>query len=236
MTREAIILAGGLGTRLQKIVSDVPKPMAQIINKPFLLYLFQYLKHFGIEKIILAVGHKNEIIRDYFKDQFESIKINYAIEENLLGTGGGLKNALLNCEEEEVLVLNGDSFFDIDLNAFWDFHQNHNSNFSLALREVEDSSRFGTIQINSNQNIISFKEKNGQTEKGIINAGIYLVNRSLFLKECENLNSFSLEKDFLEIKLKDLNINGKIFQSYFIDIGVPEDFQKAQHDFKGFAY
>jgi D-glycero-alpha-D-manno-heptose 1-phosphate guanylyltransferase len=232
----AIILAGGFGTRLKTVISDLPKPMAPVNGEPFLNYQLNYLKHFGVKQIVLSVGHMAEKIQEYYGPEYNGLKINYVVENTPLGTGGAIRLALeLNSNNNEVLVLNGDSFFDVDLNRFYDLHSRERSQFSLALRKVTDASRYGTIEKNQEHLIISFKEKKGAKERGIINGGIYILNRELYLANTPTAN-FSIEKDFFEKHLNDLAIKGFEFDGYFIDIGIPEDYTKAQYDLKGFKY
>ena len=233
---EAIILAGGFGTRLREVIQDLPKPMAPINNIPFLEYLVKYLKHFGITKIIFSTGHLSKKISDYFGEEFNGISIAYSHEDTPLGTGGGIRLALEKCKDKEVLVMNGDSFFDIDLHNYFQLHQQSHSSCSLAIRKVEDASRYGTIQLKENGKIISFNEKNGKNEPGLINAGVYIINRDLYLKNTPEQVNFSIEKDFYEKLVSHFNIFGFQLPGYFIDIGIPEDYNKAQHDFKGFKY
>lgn len=236
MLHTAIILAGGFGTRLQSVVSNVPKPMAPVNGLPFLTYQLRFLKHFGIKNIIFSVGHLHEIITAYYKNEFEGLTIDYVIEEKPLGTGGGIKLAIQKASSEIVLALNGDSFFDFDLNQFYNNHLLANSLFSLALRQVPDASRYGTILTDQNNRIISFKEKNGLSESGIINAGIYILNKEHYLLNTSGFDTFSIEKDFFEKQCNHLAIKGFKADGYFIDIGIPEDYNKAQNDFKEFKY
>lgn len=235
MVNTAVILAGGFGTRLQTVVADLPKPMAPVNGQPFLDYQLNYLKHQGIKKAILSLGHLAQKVQDHYKNSFHGIEIMYVVEESPLGTGGAIRAALERVFEKEVLVLNGDSFFDIDLQKFYNLHQNQESKISLALRRVNNASRYGTIQTNNDNRIISFKEKNSSEEAGTINAGIYLLDRELYLS-LTSTGAFSIEKDFFEKQLDQIVINGFGFDGYFIDIGIPEDYAKAQHDFKGFKY
>jgi D-glycero-alpha-D-manno-heptose 1-phosphate guanylyltransferase len=238
---EAIILAGGFGTRLQTVVSDVPKPMAPVNGEPFLNYQLNYLKHYGIKKVIFSVGYLHETITSYYKNHFNGLDIEYSIEDNPLGTGGGIRKAITLCKSNSVLVLNGDSFFEIDLHAFSNHHYTFKSDFTLALRKVDNSARYGTIELSVSgggrgQKIISFKEKNGEEKPGLINAGIYALNTELYLKKTKADINFSIEKDFFEAKLNELDIYGLEFNGYFIDIGIPEDYSKAQNEFKEFKY
>jgi D-glycero-alpha-D-manno-heptose 1-phosphate guanylyltransferase len=233
---EAIILAGGFGTRLQSVVFDLPKPMAPVNGIPFLDYQLLYLKHFGIKRVILSVGHLHPMITLHYGSIFEGMELDYAIENGPLGTGGGIRMAMEKCVSKTVLVLNGDSFFDINLNSLYKQHNTFMADCSLALRQVEDTSRYGTIKQGNNSAITSFKEKNGEANPGLINAGIYILDREFYLQKTKPGKKFSIEKDFFEKKLKELNIFGFPYQGYFIDIGIPEDYEKAQNDFKEFKY
>jgi len=241
LVKEAIILAGGFGTRLQSVVSDLPKPMASVNNQPFLNYQLNYLKKYGVTKVILSVGYLHEKITSYYQSEYNGLQIAYSIESEPLGTGGGIRKALELCNSNSVLVINGDSFFDIDLHSFSNHHLTFNADCTLALREVENASRYGTIELspaegNRGRKIISFKEKSNTEGKGIINGGVYLLNKSTYLQKTPDNKNFSIEKNFFETKLAELNIFGCIYNNYFIDIGIPEDYNKAQHDFKELKY
>ncbi len=236
MLKEAVILVGGFGTRLQTVVSDVPKPMAPVNGQPFLNYIFLYLKHFGITHVVLSTGYLSEKISEYYKNEYLGIKISYTKEETPLGTGGGIRLALEKCDTKNVLVLNGDSFFDVDLNVYYNQHTTFESDCSLALRKVENAARYGTIKLDDTSAIKEFKEKDSLDKPGLINGGVYILNRKLFLQKTEANVSFSIEKDFYEKRINELHIFGFDHQGYFIDIGIPEDYKKAQNDFKGFKY
>jgi D-glycero-alpha-D-manno-heptose 1-phosphate guanylyltransferase len=220
-----IILAGGFGTRLSTVVKDVPKPMAPINDKPFLHYIFKELEHQNIKNVVLSVGHLKEVIQDFFQDNYLGISIQYAIENEPLGTGGGIKHAF-NFVEEDAFVLNGDTFFDINLSTL----KNEDADITLALKPIFNFDRYGTVEVDEAQRIISFNEKK-HCEHGLINGGVYYFKKSLFDK-IETDFRFSFEKDVLEKHLSDLQIQGKIFDNYFIDIGIPEDYKQAQIDFK----
>jgi D-glycero-alpha-D-manno-heptose 1-phosphate guanylyltransferase len=236
LLKEAVILAGGFGTRLQTVVNDVPKPMAPVNDQPFLNYIFLYLKHFGITHVVLSTGYLSEKISEYYQNENQNVKITYTKEETPLGTGGGIRLALEKCDTKEVLVLNGDSFFDVDLNTYYNQHTSFKSDCSLALRKVENAARYGTIQLGDRSVIKAFKEKDSLEVPGLINGGVYILNRELFLQKTKANSSFSIEKDFYEERINELNIFGFEHQGYFIDIGIPEDYKKAQDDFKGFKY
>jgi D-glycero-alpha-D-manno-heptose 1-phosphate guanylyltransferase len=236
MVETAVILAGGFGTRLQSLVKDVPKPMALVNGIPFLTYQMKCMKHYGIRNIVLSVGYLSEVITDYYSSSFEGLSITYAKETTPLGTGGGIRLALEKCNVAEALVLNGDSFFDIDLGLFYQLHQQHKSVCSLALRKVQNAARYGAITLSSDNRISGFKEKSGLQEEGLINGGIYILNKNIYFENTPETSAFSFEKDFIEKKTDLLQISGFEFDDYFIDIGLPEDYQKAQHDFKRFKY
>jgi len=226
---EAIILAGGFGTRLQSVVKNVPKPMADINGQPFLVYLLEYLILNKITKVVLSVGYKKEIIEDFFGDTYKNIQIVYSKEETPLGTGGAIRKALTFCNQENVFVINGDTFLDISLDNLRKFHYNINSNITLALVPMENFCRYGSVDL-ENERVISFNEKK-ECCKGLINGGIYIINSDIFdnLKLAQN---FSFE-DYLSANTDKLKIGGFIEKSgYFIDIGIPEDYKKALNDFK----
>lgn len=214
---QAIILCGGLGTRLKSVIKDIPKPMAPINDKPFLEFIFEYLKKQGIKEVILAVSHKYEVIQEYFKDEFLGIKIKYSIEKELLGTGGAIKEAL-KFIKNEVYVLNGDTFFDIDLSKL----KLNGSKICLALKQMNDFDRYGTVNVNEQGFVISFEEKIFK-KQGLINGGIYLLKKDLF-DDFSLMDKFSFE-EFLQENYKNLKARACMFDDYFIDIGVPEDYR-----------
>jgi D-glycero-alpha-D-manno-heptose 1-phosphate guanylyltransferase len=220
-----IILAGGFGTRLSSIVKDVPKPMALVNGKPFLHYIFDSLKHQQISKAVLSVGHLKEVIQDYFGNKYLGIEVQYAVETEPLGTGGGIKNAF-QWVDDDAYVLNGDTFFDIKLSLL----KNNSQDVSIALKPMENFERYGTVEIDENYRITAFNEKK-KCEHGLINGGVYYFRKALFEKT-NTLQKFSFEKDILEKHVSDFVLSGKVFDNYFIDIGIPEDYKKAQTDFK----
>jgi len=236
MIRTAVILAGGFGTRLQPVVKDLPKPLAPVNGQPFLNYLLAYLHAFEFNSIVLSVGYLSQKIREYYGSSYHSMKIEYSTEVAPLGTGGGVRLALEKVREQECLVLNGDSFFDIDLSHFYSLHVARQAHASLALRQVEDTSRYGAVVTGKDNRVNYFREKNGLGEQGSINAGVYILNKKIFLERTPVEKNFSIEKDFFEVNLKNLEIFGFKFTDYFIDIGIPDDYTRVQNDFKGFKY
>ena len=225
----AIILAGGLGTRLRTVINDLPKPMAPVNGKPFLHYIFQYLVKQNITEAILSVGYRHEVIKDFFGDEYLGIKIEYLVEEEPLGTGGGIKQAF-QLVDDSAFVLNGDTFFDVNLSDLKDFYSRSQCDVALALKALKDFDRYGTVTIDSDNRITHFAEKKFLKE-GLINGGVYFFSKQLFEK-IETPKKFSFEKEVFENYDAQLKFSGKVFDGYFIDIGIPEDYEKAQHDFK----
>ncbi|MCB9262746.1 MAG: NTP transferase domain-containing protein [Flavobacteriales bacterium] len=230
MMQEAVILAGGKGTRLQSVIKDVPKPMAIVAERPFLTYLLEKLSKNGVQKVVLSVGYKYEVILDYFGQRYKNITIEYAVEETPLGTGGGIKLAMKKCDTPNILVLNGDTFFDVSLKDFCTFHESQNFDVSIALKQMENPSRYGTVKLEQNH-ISEFKEKDETLKMGHINAGVYCFKKDFFLKNTPN-GSFSLEEQFLQKEVAKSGFGGYAEEAYFIDIGIPEDYQKANQYFE----
>jgi D-glycero-alpha-D-manno-heptose 1-phosphate guanylyltransferase len=228
---EAIILAGGMGTRLQSVISDVPKPMAPIKGKPFLCYILDALIHHGFTDVILSVGHKQETIIDYFGGKYDILNIQYSKENVPLGTGGAIRQALNLVSHSNVFVLNGDTFFSVDYNQIIQAHDHADALLTISLKEMHNFDRYGTIVTLDNK-VVSFKEKQF-TLKGYINAGIYVVDKNLF-DSLELPEKFSFEIDFMQRYYNKLNFNTCISKGYFIDIGIPEDYFKAQKELKVF--
>jgi len=225
---EAIILAGGLGTRLKSEIGDHPKSLAPIDGQPFLAYLLRYLKKNGISSVILAVGYKHQLIIDAFGEEWEGMKITYSIETELMGTGGALKLALEKSNSEQLFVLNGDTFFDIDLQQLAKFHNQKKSTCTIALKELDNVDRYGNVVLDEEQKIIGFKEK-AYREKALINGGIYCINYGILIHYPVG-TPFSFEGNYLERNTPAKNIFGCIYTDYFIDIGVPQDYKKFQED------
>ena len=227
--REAIILAGGFGTRLQGVVKDLPKPMAPVNGRPFLTYVLDYLIEYEYERVVLSVGYLHEKIVDYFGRKYKALEIDYAVEEEPLGTGGGILFAISKCKSDNVLVINGDTMFKVDLTAFEHFHQEKNGLLSIVLREVEDVSRYGSVNIGENGMITLFSEKQASSGSGFINGGVYLINRKIFEKYPQ-AKKFSFEKDLMTKNYTQEYFYAMPSDGYFIDIGIPEDYARAQQE------
>ena len=229
--KECILLAGGKGTRLQSVVADVPKPMAPVAGKPFLTYLFQYLFKHGIGKAVLSVGYKHESITNAFGNQFKDISLVYVIEKEPFGTGGGIKMALQSCESEHVFIINGDTFFDVSLMDLYNQHIENGADLTIAVKYMENFDRYGCIDFDENEKITAFNEKQPR-ESGFINGGIYILKKS-FLNALLLPEKFSFEAAVMEAHYDKANFQVYTGSStrYFIDIGIPKDYERAQIEF-----
>ena len=227
--KEAIILAGGFGTRLQGVVKDLPKPMAPVNGRPFLTYILDYLIEYHYTRVVLSVGYLHEKIEEFFGTQYKSLEIDYAVETEPLGTGGGILFAFSKCKTDNVLVINGDTMFKVDLDEFERFHHERHSLLSIVLREVEDVSRYGSVVVGGNDMITLFSEKQATAGRGFINGGIYLIDRKLFDKYPQP-QKFSFEKDLMTKFYTQEMFFGMPSDGYFIDIGIPEDYERAQRE------
>lgn len=230
---EAIILAGGLGTRLRSVVSEVPKCMAPVAGKPFLWYLLTYLARYPeVGRVVLSVGYLREVIFDWVRSvagQFP-FPIDYAVEEVPLGTGGGIRLALSKCMSDDVLVLNGDTMFDVDLRRLFESHVQHpDAVVTLSLRQMQQFDRYGRVSMDASQVITCFHEKQ-YCEHGLINGGVYLIRRSR-LDLSALPERFSFEKEVFEPHVQLRDLYGYVSDGFFIDIGIPEDYQRAQFEF-----
>jgi D-glycero-alpha-D-manno-heptose 1-phosphate guanylyltransferase len=224
---ESIVLAGGQGTRLRAILGDLPKPMADIAGRPFLWWLMTRLHQQGVGRVILSVGHRSEVIEDYFGTTFDGMEISYAFEKERLGTGGAIKYALKKARAPQVVVLNGDSYVDVSLPGLLGKFASANTDLAVAVKYLKDSGRYGSVVIEEETDIITgFVEKKG-TSAGYINAGVYCLQRDLFLKYAAPL-SFSFERDFLPNQLGAIKPLALKRVGAFIDIGVPEDYALAR--------
>ncbi|MBL7745237.1 MAG: HAD-IIIA family hydrolase [Chitinophagaceae bacterium] len=228
MIKEAIILAGGLGTRLRETVPDLPKCMAPVAERPFLFYVINYLRTQGIEKFIFSLGYKHEVIEEYLASQFATLSYSCVIENEPLGTGGAILLACKKAVEKNVLVANGDTLFKINGDKLFSFHGQQGSHCTLALKPMKDFDRYGVVETDENNIIRSFKEKQFY-QQGFINGGIYILNTQSFLSE-DFPEKFSFEKDYLEKLYAQRKFFGITDDGYFIDIGIPEDYNRAQKE------
>jgi len=224
--KEAIILAGGFGTRLRNSIKDIPKPMAPMADgKPFLEHLIEMLAKNGITTIVLSVGYKSEKIVEHFGYKFNKIEIKYAIEDDPLGTGGAIKKSLALCLTQKVLVLNGDTYLDLNSDDIKKAAESKHSRVLLVLKKVEHPGRYGIADI-SDSFIISLSKRQ-TNEPGLINTGYYITDINL-LDNFDLNTKFSFEDDFLQNEIRERNVSYYITDKFFIDIGIPEDYQKSK--------
>lgn len=234
MINETIILVGGLGKRLQSVVKDIPKPLADVGGKPFLWYILQKLLQENMERIILSAGYKAELVEEFILKYFIEKNIRMIVEKKPLGTGGALKKSITFVNNDFLYLLNGDSFFDISMKKFEeDSFRMGKFDISIALCEIRNPSRFGIVEINEDNKVFDFKEKVIAKNKNYINTGIYILNKKVFEKKLKNFpEKFSFEKDILENKELELKTIGIPYKANFIDIGIPEDYIRAKRFFQ----
>lgn len=228
---EAIILAGGFGTRLKTVVKDLPKPMALVAGRPFLSILLELLARNGFSRIILSLGYKAEIVVEHFGNSFAGMELVYEIEDSARGTGGAIQFALRHCRDDHVFVFNGDTFLDLevdDVESLW----RANRKPVIVTRQASDAFRYGLIESNSDR-VIGFSEKN-VAGPGMVNAGCYVLPVNIF-DGFEKELPFSIEADFFSKEVKHHFFNIFITDGYFIDIGIPEDYERAQTELEEFC-
>ncbi|MDR1377898.1 MAG: nucleotidyltransferase family protein [Synergistaceae bacterium] len=222
----AIVLAGGFGTRLRHIVPDLPKPIAPVAGKPFLSFVLDWLSRNGVTHTILATGYLADKISDYFGGSYSNMRLSYSVETTPLLTGGAVKKALGLCDDDSVFVINGDTYFDVPLPEMKRQFELTNADAMLAVKEMRDFKRYGTLTID-NWRITEFREK-GPCERGFINGGVCILKRRLF----DGFPAaFSLETDLFLKHTYDLELRAYPCEGYFIDIGVQEDYERAQAEF-----
>lgn len=236
--RQAIVLAGGLGTRLRSAVPDLPKCMAPVNGKPFIAYVIDYFMAQGIESFILSLGYKHEVIEQYLNTQYAypehqpAAAFTYVVEEQPLGTGGAIQAACLAATEENVLVLNGDTLFKVHPSAMYAFHREQKAGCTLALKPMRDFDRYGVVTLREDGSVSGFKEKQFY-EQGLINGGVYVLNAPALLA-MGLPEQFSFEKDYLEQSVGGPRGNRAVYgivqDEYFIDIGIPADYERAQRE------
>ena len=229
---EAVVLAGGMGTRLRSAVPDLPKCMAPVAGRPFLAWLLDDLEAAGFGHVILSLGYRHEAIESWVADRNNQARIDCVVEAEPLGTGGGVRLALQKAEESDVFVLNGDTWFGVDYAAMARFHRQQGMLATLALKPMRDFDRYGEVCCTPDGRISAFKEKQA-CAKGLINGGVYLLQRDA-LASCPE--RFSLECDFFEPLAAEEKLAGFRSEGYFIDIGIPTDYARAQQDFASGAF
>ena len=222
---KAVILCGGLGTRLGRLTKDTPKPLLEVAGKPFIAHVLNRLRFAGIDGLVLAAGFQWAKLKHYIGDSWEGVPVHYSVEPFPLGTGGAIKAAMASATLSEALVFNGDTLFDIDIASFLDFANKSAAQACISLRIVENCSRYGRVTVGPNGEMLTFGEK-GYKDAGLINGGIYYL-RSHCLDRIR-AESFSFESDFLSLQQPGLSIYGMPFDDYFIDIGIPSDLKRAE--------
>lgn len=226
----AVVLAGGLGTRLKAVIDNKQKVIAEVSNKPFLEYILKQLVAYNIKDIVICTGYKADAVKEYFGEKYENANITYSKEKEPLGTGGAIKNAIPHIKSEIFIAMNGDSFCEANLSKFYEFYSKKNAKIGMLLTEVDDCKRYGSVTLDENHLIKNFREKDETSGSGWINAGIYILNKGMF----SNLNSnkkISIEKEiFPEFVMKSF-FGFKNPKGVFIDIGTPESYKLAEKIF-----
>jgi NDP-sugar pyrophosphorylase family protein len=225
----AVILAGGLGTRLKSVVPDRPKVMAEVACRPFLAHLLDQIDATGIRHAVICTGYKAEVVVDEFGTSYRGMKLIYSQEHAQLGTGGALRHARAHLRTDPVLVLNGDSYCGFDLPAFLDWHYSTRASASLLLTEMSDTGRYGRVEVDDNGHVLGFSEKVERSEKGWINAGVYLLSQE-FLQSLPQSVPLSIERDVFPGWVG-RGLRGFRCRARFIDIGTPESYSMAERFF-----
>jgi len=227
----AVILAGGLGMRLRSVIKDQPKVLASVHGRPFIFYLLDQLAGIGLKDVILCTGYLGDQIQDLLGDSYVGMRLSYSQESSPLGTGGALRKAVPFLKSSLALIMNGDSYCDVDLQAFLDWHQSQVSSATLLLTYLNDASRYGLVEMDKDGHILSFIEKNNKNGQGWINAGIYLLRRDMIFDIPDNMDAVSLERDVFPNWI-DKGLAGYKTQCRFLDIGVPAAYAAAEDFFK----
>jgi D-glycero-alpha-D-manno-heptose 1-phosphate guanylyltransferase len=225
---EAIVLAGGLGTRLRRVVDDVPKPMAPVLGRPFLAYVLDQLVDSGFHAVVLAAGYRHEVIRSYFGDEYRGLALVWSVESKPLGTGGALQLAYDRAHSGDVFVLNGDTYLELDYRAMLKAHLSAGAQLSVAICQVPDVARYGALEV-SDGIVRGFREK-GQSGPGWINGGTYVLGPALH-DRLPKRGAFSFEQELLAPEVQSIRPLAFLTTGLFIDIGIPEDYARAQELF-----
>lgn len=224
---EAIILAGGLGTRLRAAVPDLPKCLAPVGGRPFIAYVTDYFRRQGIGRFIFALGYKSDHFDAFFRAEFPAGGYDISLEAEPLGTGGAIRQACQQVSADTVLILNGDTFFHIDLPTLAGFHANKQADCTLCLKPMREFDRFGVVELAADDRVTRFREKQ-YYPAGLINGGVYALQKAALLRE-NRPKVFSFEKDYLEAD-RGQGLFGLVQDGYFIDIGIPEDYRRVQQE------
>ncbi|HAZ10393.1 MAG TPA: galactokinase [Candidatus Omnitrophica bacterium] len=225
-----IILAGGLGMRLRPAIKDQPKVLASVHGRPFIFYLLDQLARIGLKDVVLCTGYLGGQIQDLLGNSYGGMCLSYSQELSPLGTAGALRRAASLIRSSLTLVMNGDSYCDVDLQAFLDWHQSRIASTTLLLTYLNDASRYGLVEVNKSGSILSFIEKNNKNGPGWINAGIYLLRRDMILDIPDNMDAVSLERDVFP-NWVGKGLRGYKTQCRFLDIGIPAAYAVAEDFF-----
>lgn len=230
MTRmiKAIVLAGGFGTRLKHITKDTPKPMAPINGVPFLAFVLDHLIKYGITDITLAVSYKRDVIKDYFKDSYHDASIRYSVEDTPLGTGGAIVKAIDGATDADYLIINGDTLFPVNIGEMYQDFISSPANIQIAVKHMDETGRYGRIDFDEKNVVQKFVEK-GENVPGYINGGIYILN-PVILSSFEDGQTFSFEDKVLTKNIKSNHTIVYSSEEYFIDIGIPDDYERAKKE------
>jgi len=225
---EAIILAGGFGTRLRYVVPDLPKPMAPVNGKPFLEILFGSLARKDFTRVILSLGYKADLIKSHFGSRFNGIEVDYVVEDQPLGTGGAIRLAMEKVTKDHIFIFNGDTYLDLEAH---EIEQDwlKNSRPKIIGREVLDTARYGRLIVEKSR-VTGFSEK-GASGPGLINAGCYVFSKNE-LNAFAPGAAFSVETDYLMQNVDKKHFDIFVTEGKFIDIGIPEDYARAQIELK----
>jgi D-glycero-alpha-D-manno-heptose 1-phosphate guanylyltransferase len=225
---EAIILAGGLGTRLRAHVPHLPKCLAPVAGQPFINHVVGYLQQAGIQRFIFSLGYMGALIKKHIEATYPHIETVFVTEDSPLGTGGAIQLAGRQASSRHVAIVNGDTLFKVDLQSLSTVHQTQQAACTLALKPMHGSDRYGSVTMDATGRITHFAEKKWQG-RALINGGIYILDMPRFL-QAPLAAPFSFESNYLEVYCQQRNIYGQVQDSYFIDIGVPADYERAQHE------
>jgi D-glycero-alpha-D-manno-heptose 1-phosphate guanylyltransferase len=225
---EAIVLAGGLGTRLRGVVDDIPKPMASVQGRPFLAYVLDQLVDAGFKTAIFAAGYRHDAIRAYFGEDYRGLAVRYSVEREPLGTGGAIRLACAQVAARDVFILNGDTYLELDFRAMLDAHASARAELSMAICHVPDAARYGAVELH-NGIVQGFLEK-GRSGPGWINAGTYVLAPELRTR-LRPQGAFSFEHDLLAPEVRSLRPLAFRSSGLFIDIGIPDDYTRIQEIF-----
>jgi len=225
----AAILAGGLGTRLRAVVADRPKVLAEIGGRPVLAYLLDHLADGGVRDVVLCTGYLGEQVQATFGDSYGRLRLVYSQESSPLGTAGALRLALPLVKSDSLLVMNGDSFNEVDLRAVWTWHGAQGAEATLLLAEVPDTTRYGRVRLDADGLVQGFDEKNDTGGPGWINAGMYLLNHRL-LATIPAGRAVSLEREMFPAWISG-GLYGYRNNGRFLDIGTPDDYALAESFF-----